>query len=181
MAQQLYRKGGAIIRYAGIGSRQTPDSILSVMSRVAKAMAHNGHILQTGAAKGADQAFTEGALRGQGKVELYLPWDYYERGWINSLAGNVDVICNVDQDYGAKDSVLKYHPAPGRLSRGVFNLHARNFQILRNTDLVICWSKGSGGTEQGLRIARDMGIKIYNLYHKDVLDTFLGRLSVLGI
>ena len=60
------------MRYAGIGSRETPTNVLQVMSDIAVLMAIDGHICCTGAAKGADQAFANGANRVQGAIELSL-------------------------------------------------------------------------------------------------------------
>jgi peptidoglycan/xylan/chitin deacetylase (PgdA/CDA1 family) len=64
----------------------------------------------------------------------------------------------------------KYHPAWTRCSPGAKKLHARNSHQILGKDLqtpcdfVVCWSDGSGGTEQALRIAKDYNVPIYNFY-----------------
>jgi predicted Rossmann fold nucleotide-binding protein DprA/Smf involved in DNA uptake len=57
--------------YAGVGSRQTPENILHLMTRIAMRMAELGWVLRSGGAKGADYAFEKGA---GDKKEIYLPW-----------------------------------------------------------------------------------------------------------
>ena len=47
--------------YTGIGSRQTPKDILNLIEDVAFKLASKGYILRSGAAKGADTAFEDGA------------------------------------------------------------------------------------------------------------------------
>lgn len=64
-------------------------------------------------------------------------------------------------------SVRTYHPAPERLTRGMFALHARNFGIVANAVAVIAAAKDSaqgGGTGQGIRIARGLGIPVIDLW-----------------
>jgi hypothetical protein len=63
--------------YAGIGSRETPPTVLDLMARAASWLAAEGWVLRTGMAAGADQAFYRGA-REHGAFELYLPWSAFE-------------------------------------------------------------------------------------------------------
>ncbi len=155
--------------YAGIGSRKTPPNIIDLMQIIGITFAYKGYTLHTGAAIGADQAFTEGAITGLGDVTLFLPWKSYEKEWINSL-GKVKIkVLNDKEDKEAIQSVYEFHPNPRVLTRPVVFLHARNYLIVKDADLVICYSPGHGGTEQGLRIARSMNKPIYNLYNPEEL------------
>ena len=46
--------------YTGIGSRETPDSILSLFNDIVFQLAGLGYTLRSGGADGADTAFEEG-------------------------------------------------------------------------------------------------------------------------
>ena len=169
------------MRYAGIGARKTPPRILRIMADSARELAKKGYSLSTGAAKGADQAFAEGAIGGYGRVDLYLPWSSYEKQWWRHLNGDVYThILDTVSHKAAIQSVYKYHPAANRLSQGVLKLHARNFLVMENVDFVICWTPNgevTGGTGQALRLAIDRGIRVYNLGNKSVLNAFAARLK----
>ena len=166
--------------YAGIGARNTPSEILEIMKLSAKTLASK-YTCNTGAAKGADQAFAEGALQGGGQVQLFLPWPSYENTWRNSIHGRVDTHVLQYHDKEAFDSVYNFHPAAANLKQTVIKLHARNFCILRGTSFVICWTPNGnivGGTGQALRIAQHLGIKIYNLGNPETLTAFKQRLGI---
>jgi ribA/ribD-fused uncharacterized protein len=60
--------------YAGIGSRETPEDVLEQMKDFAEMAAKNGWMLRSGGAVGADSAFEEGAVRGNGARQIFLPW-----------------------------------------------------------------------------------------------------------
>lgn len=60
--------------YAGIGSRNTPDHIQNIMTRLATKLEQEGWILRSGGAEGADSAFERGVMRPQANAEIYLPW-----------------------------------------------------------------------------------------------------------
>lgn len=156
------------MKYAGIGSRSTPDYAMAMLTRIALRMSELDWTLRSGGADGADSAFELGAM----KREIYLPW--------NGFNGRIDKIgdCNWE---GAKHYVTEFHPNPKALSRGAMLLMQRNtFQILGPqlddpVDLVICWADGSkfdeelnvcdvaGGTGQAVRIAYARGIPILNI------------------
>lgn len=150
--------------YAGIGSRRTPSEKLKEMETLAWFLSKY-YILRSGGADGADSAFANGAKAGGGPMELYLPWPGY-----NDLRGeNVYVLPSGVIGQKAIDLARKFHPAPWRLSPAVLKLHARNALILLGKNLddpvkfVACWGDGQGGTEQGLRMAKEYEIPILNL------------------
>jgi predicted Rossmann fold nucleotide-binding protein DprA/Smf involved in DNA uptake len=60
------------IYYAGIGSRETPDSVLENMKILATYLAKKGLVLRSGAASGAGSAFEEGCDKAKGKKRNIL-------------------------------------------------------------------------------------------------------------
>lgn len=163
------------LKYAGIGSRQTPINILQQMKEYAKRLASIA-ILQTGGALGADSAFEEGAKEVNGEVTLFLPW----RGYNNKQG----LVIKASKQKEMEDFASKYHPAWDRCSPGARKLHARNMLIINEANFVICWTpdgKDTGGTGQALRFAMEEGIPIYNLFNKEdkkKLETYLQSLGV---
>lgn len=151
--------------YAGIGSRETPFSILKEMQDIAWDLSHKGHTLRSGHAPGADQAFEKGA---QGNAEIFLPWASFERQV--PIQGRAVV---VGDRIDLHEFVLRFHPRPSSLSDAGHKLMRRNAcQILgerlnSSVSFVLCWTKdgrASGGTGQALRIAEHYKIPIFNLF-----------------
>ena len=168
------------MHYAGIGSRETPPEIIKVMEDIATLMAVDGHILHTGAALGADQAFGNGANRVMGPMVIALPWATYERFWVDALFRATKIVYNQDRHHSATDSVRRFHPAAEKLKRGAFSLHARNFLIIENCTLIICWTMSgtvSGGTGQAIRIAETLNIPVHNLGCPETLNAYAERLE----
>lgn len=165
--------------YAGIGSRETPSTVLTFMIRCATEWGRKEWTLRSGGAKGADKAFETGAIDAGGPIEIY-----YTDRVRNGYSGDADEDrfatlgqTNVDKYHPplweqAMMIAEEYHPnweACGTYAR---KLHARNsFIILGDclndpVDLVVCWTEGGklkGGTAQGLRIAYDYKIPVANL------------------
>lgn len=166
--------------YAGIGSRKTPGYILSVMTTLGEYFAEKEWILSTGACVGADQAFANGALKNGGTVNLFLPWHSYEKQWVNSLHGNVNVIVfDPDKHGAAVESVYKFHPAAQNLKRSVLALHARNYLILNDIKFAVCYTpdgKITGGTGQAIRIINDRKRNLFNLGDQKALQEILDKL-----
>lgn len=151
--------------YAGIGSRQTPPDICAHMTTFAARLAAAGYALRSGGARGADQAFEAGA---GGAKEIYRPADATE---------------------AAVALAARYHPAWDRCDMPARRLHARNGMIILGADLaspvsvVLCWTadgQASGGTGQGLRIAADHGIPIFNLFRAQDCDAVEEMILALG-
>lgn len=82
---RLRDHGAKTRRFAGIGSRSTPENVLQVMRKVAHRLAELGYTLLSGGSDGADSAFEEGCRQSAcaseadkqgcfGKKEIYLPW-----------------------------------------------------------------------------------------------------------
>ena len=154
--------------YTGIGSRKTPDNVLTVMSDIALYLVEKDYTLRSGGAKGADSAFGQFAC----KKEIYLPWDGFQ-------GHKADGISYIVPEYN-ESIVFKYHPKPSRLTESGFKLMSRNAnQVLgRNTknpilsEFIIAWTADggfSGGTGFALRLAYANNIPILNLYDKNIL------------
>ena len=185
--------------YVGIGARDMPLEQVKGSSKVypirrieslAQTLAEHRWVLRTGLARGADQAFHRGAIRGGGRYELYLPWPQFERHARNRVTESVVM------EQPTLDAFLlaqAIHPNWPRVGLRARPLHARNGhevlgQGLDNpADLVICWIANgsrdgsgidSGGTGQALRIAAAKGIPVLNIARDDdveVIQQLLGK------
>lgn len=143
--------------YAGIGSRETPEDVLRLMTRVARGLDLKRYTLRSGGAQGADMAFDRGVR--SSRKEIFLPYDDTPK-WTNAFTD-------------------LFHPNPKALSDYARRLMNRNaMQILGkdgNTpiEFVVCWTKdgkASGGTGQAIRIAEYFGIPVFNLKNEGELD-----------
>ena len=153
-------------RYAGIGSRNTPENIQAIMTKLATKLESLGWVLRSGGAIGADSAFELGLLNQRNKEIYYASTEM--------------------KDF-ALDSVKQFHPVPHKLNEYQTKLMARNYyQIMGfNNDMpvkfVICWTPdgcishktrniNTGGTGQAISIADSKGIKVLNLARIEDLD-----------
>jgi len=169
--------------YTGIGSRNTPIHILTEMTALATELETHGLILRSGGASGADTAF-EAGVKDPHNAKIFLPWHNFNQ--------NTSALYRITAD--ALDMAKKYHPAWHRCSAAARKFHARNcYQILGNnldtkSQFVLCWTPNGemvGGTSQALRIAKDLGIPIFNMaetgwssrFNLFMTDHLLGELS----
>ena len=145
--------------YAGIGSRQAPEDILSFMTKIAEALDGLGYTLRSGGAIGSDKAFQAGSINS----EIFRPNDATPAAI--ELAG-------------------KFHPAWHNCNNYVRKLHGRNSQIILGRELnikvnfVACWTYGgnkNGGTALGMRIAEHYEIPIYNLFYESVREELTNK------
>ena len=154
----------ATLRYAGIGARATPASVLSDMTVMAGWLARTGWHLSTGGADGADSAFAAGAPAEQ--RTMWLPWRSY-----NGHRGPDCRVLSAAVLEACMEIAARLHPAWDRCSPAVRKLHARNVAILgvtlgRPVDACVCWSERGeavGGTGMAIRIAEAHGIPVLNL------------------
>lgn len=160
--------------YAGIGSRRTPQKILTLMTMTAAWLYQKGWVLRSGGAEGADQAFERGTEAFA--KEIWRPEHYLVHP-------------------EALPSVNKFHPAPQALSPSARRLMARNYlQIFGHPDsprssFVLCWtpdgadgitiptSRETGGTGQAIRIAARHGVPVLNLKHQEIQDRILTKIA----
>jgi len=151
--------------YTGVGSRQTPVEVRSLMTAAAFELVCLGFTLRSGGAEGADLAFERGAKK---KKEIY---------------------CAMDSNAEAEEIAKRIHPAWEACDTLARRLHGRNvFQILgidfkTPSEFLICWTKDGkavGGTRTSLMLATEHGIPIYNLAKVGEvarLDEFLNTLK----
>jgi hypothetical protein len=156
--------------YAGIGSRETPQEILSKMEEIAVLLANKHYTLRSGGADGADSAFEKGCDSVNGNKEIYIPWKNFNKNKSELYLQSPEAFLIAQQ----------FHPAWHTLSDGVRRIMARNtLQVLGQdlkketySEFVVCYTWNgleSGGTGQAMRIAKAYGIQIYNLkLEKDV-------------
>ena len=156
--------------WAGIGSRGTenepmPQSVLADMTELARRMAAAGWHLSSGGADGSDTAFANGTPVDQRTI--WVPWAGY-----NDLSGPDCHPIPRNRLQQSLELAERIHPAWDKCSQGMRKLHARNGLILlgrdldRPVDAVVAYTQGGklqGGTAQGLRIAMEHNIPIFNL------------------
>lgn len=162
--------------YTGIGSRDIPQEIYSLFTKLGSSLAKCGYTLRSGGADGSDKAFEVGCDKYKGLKEIYVPWKGFN--------GSESELYNItDEMYRMAE---KYHPYWNNLKNGAKKLHARNCsQILGNdlktpTGFVICYTKDGklqGGTAQALRIANDYKIKVFNAGLYGDLDNFVNDIK----
>ena len=160
--------------YTGIGSRETPPEILSLMKEIAEQLREKGYILRSGGADGADRAFESKAKK---QKEIYLPW----KGFNNSKSN----LYNLSEE--AFELAEKLHPGWKYLKRGARKLMARNcYQVLGEdletpSEFVVCWTPDgcethtdrkskTGGTGQAISLADLADIPVYNLANEASID-----------
>jgi hypothetical protein len=168
------------IHYTGIGSRETPGEILQAMESFAADAGRGGLVLRSGGAIGADSAFEAGAKRGEGAMQIFLPWPYF--GGSDSPFRR--------PTFEAMQIAGDVHPAWDRLSRAVKLLHGRNaHQVLgpgldEPSDFVACWTpdgalnesscgRSTGGTATAIRVASRNRVPVLNLRDPHCMGIFL--------
>jgi hypothetical protein len=167
--------------YAGIGSRDTPSEILTLMTDIAAELREAGYILRSGHADGADIAFEKGSA---GQNQIWLPWQgfNYDSPQAQGLVHTGHYV--IKDNWVADRIAAAHHPAWNKCSDGAKKLHTRNVYQVTGPGLgityhdmmsrfVVCWTrdgKDSGGTGQAIRIAATYKIPVFNLQHADGFD-----------
>lgn len=140
-----------MVYYTGVGSRETPPEVISVMEDAAFRLARLGFTLRSGKAGGADEAFQVGMQKyyeslDNGKqeeyrtrlAEIYIPWDGFASDndklwdlWDFPLS-YLDYL--MPEQKAERDRLVEeIHPNFEALKkkRGAFALHSRNIhQVL---------------------------------------------------
>ena len=146
--------------YTGIGSRETPQDVQTLMTSIASALEVKGYILRSGGANGADLAFENGVTNGN--KEIYLPWKGFNGS--DSTKHHVGDLAML--------TASKIHPNWGKCSNGAKKLHARNiYQVIgskmdKPSHFIICWTKDAqivGGTATAIKYALQQDIQVFNL------------------
>ncbi len=155
----------------GVGSRETPEDMLTLLRNLGEGFARASYTLRSGGADGADLAFEQGARRVAGaKLEIYLPW----KGFNDHSSTLYEI------DAAAFAMAETVHPKWSILSPKMRKFHARNcYQVLGRTldkpsSLLIAWtsdgcesqrfrSKATGGTATAIVLAERHGVPLFNL------------------
>lgn len=150
-------------RIAVIGTRRPTEETAGLCRKISAAFRDAGWELVTGNAQGIDSIArnTWNETRPE-RVTLVLPWAGYNRDKIHPA--NKVLVLDSHPDWLA--SVKLYHPAYERLSETETKLHARNYGIIFCSDVVVAFPKDgkeSGGTGQGIRVARALGKRLFVL------------------
>lgn len=162
------------MRVAIIGTRRPKKETRYLITRISSVILSLGGGVDTGAADGTDEAAMEGYDQNKsGKLTVYIPWKSYNSNKIPDGASIVVYNKNIHSLW--TESVAKLHPKPKALSRGAVALHARNYGIIADppVNIVIALPKSLsdlGGTGQGMRIAANLGISVYNLLNQEHMD-----------
>jgi len=169
--------------FSGIGSRETPQTIIKVMEQVGEFLAKRGWVLRSGGADGADSAFERGCDAGQGKKEIYLPWKGFNKNASELFLKSFSLRGTKEKAF---DLASQYHPVWDQLNYGAKCLMARNIYQVLGQDLntpvsmVICFNLGGfthGGTSQALRVAKDKGIPIFRLSEEKELSDIKAHMT----
>lgn len=175
------------IKYAGIGSRKTPDYVLKWMRGFGCVAARLGFLLRSGGANGADITFEIGCDTFGGLKEIFLPWPEFNGSTSLLHTPSTDAFELAEQIYGDRWNLL---------SHGSKKMMARNcHQILGpdlddRVDFVVCWtpdgattaeerSKATGGTGQAIALASSLGIPIFNVKNEGVTGELMDYIANL--
>lgn len=145
-----------------IGTR-APDVQQAVLARATASLLSSTYkvMISTGGALGIDREAMESCELGY--LLVYLPWAGYNINVVPSYARTI--VYNPKIHHKWTESVGLYHPAPERLSKASISLMARNYGIVEHANLVVAFpnEKGEGGTGQGIRIAKALGIPVIQI------------------
>ena len=182
------------IYYSMIGSRETPQEILNLMTKFATKACAFDYCGRSGGADGADSCLEQGVQSylvlnelpdsyAARYMEIYLPWkDFNKR---DSKGAGYYTLPSLDKKNTAEIIASDIHPAWDRCSQGAKKLHTRNvFQCLGQdlstpSRFIICWAKPKyqdrhteecqGGTGTAVKLGINHGVEIINLYWEDQL------------
>ncbi len=161
----------------GIGSQETPLSVLQAMASLGTRLARDGWTLRSGGARGADVAFETGHRRiAADRLEVYLPWKSFNK--------NESPLYTVGPE--ALQVAAQHHPAWDACSGMAQKLHGRNaYQVLgpaldTPSAFLVCWtrdgatnrqerSRDTGGTGTAIEIADAHGVPVFNLARASAL------------
>jgi hypothetical protein len=160
-------------RIACIGSRKTPIHILGWMKNTGAEIVNRGHIVVSGNAPGADQAWAAGGnFFDPAKVELCLPWAAFEHGVIHP--DNV-VYAFPDEPIAKREHYYKLaqdnHTRWYYCTEPAKKLLARNAMIVSRVDFVLGYLCETGGTRHAFRIAKALGLPTFDVAREEVRHT----------
>jgi hypothetical protein len=159
--------------YSGIGSRKCPLDILLLMHDIGIYLAQKGYTLRSGGCEGADLAFENACDEVKGKKEIYLAENCTEQ---SMRLAEILHPCWHKVNTPFKRKLLGRNP---------LIILGQNLDIPSNS--VIYWAeenrktgKVEGGTRTGVELARENGIRTFNLYFEDVRKKFMDKIYYGG-
>lgn len=174
--------------YTGIGSRETPPTILWFMEEISFRLCKKGYHLRTGGATGADSAFIKGVEidNNNPKMTIYIPRSPFNGHYSIDPAVTVIGECPI-----AEEEAQKVHPAWGNCNYFTRLLHTRNVYQVLGDDLqtpsrcVICYAEPiantkrfEGGINTALQIAMNHNIPIFNFYFEEDIEWIKRKLRI---
>lgn len=156
--------------YVGTGNRDTPDTILQQMDRLAKELSQFGHVLRSGALDGPDLAFEAGST----ETEIHLPWkDFNQRKGLSYFNSNE-----------VKTIAKMFQPTFDGLKPAIQAFLCKNVRCIMGKDLkspvrfIVLWSvdgaehsrdcvPATGSMTHLIKIASAMKIPVFNLGKQD--------------
>ncbi|MGV3722856.1 MAG: hypothetical protein ACO1SX_18295 [Actinomycetota bacterium] len=169
--------------YAFIGTKQPkslPRTWCQLFTAAAEDAARNGITVHTGATPGAEQLAAERTLQAGGAVRLYLPWPGFEAVWVKGLSGaypgRVSTV-SFDPEVHSEwtEAIYAWHPNGEHLARASLAIYARNYGLVREATTVVALpylrvkngAADKGQSEQGLEVARSLGLPVYDLSEEE--------------
>lgn len=176
-----------IPRYAGIGSRETPDYEYKLQRSLSNILTELGYGLSSGGCpKGGDIASFQGAYQhktfDKSNHRIYLSWNGMSELYHDPAIGIYDAqrFANYEE---ASAIGLATRGSWNGLGRGGIAHHTRNVYQILGDDLctpvkfVLCWAipvgkagQVKGGTGTAVKLALSRGIPVWNLYHAEYRD-----------
>lgn len=160
--------------YAGIGNREIPLSAFQELNKLARNFDKQGFLLRSGGAMGSDTAFQNGS-------EHHIIYKTDETIIHNGTDITIEQsICNNKE---LRRIAKEHYPFWDNSPPGTRDLMTRNVAILLgpNVDskarMVVCYCRDedSGGTAMGIRVAKEYGIPVYNLFNENIRQIFLTK------
>lgn len=179
--------------YAGIGSRDTPEEVLSIQFRLGRALCDAGWHGMSGECHGSDMMYHEGARQSPRYKEVgftaIIPWEGFEGCQYNPEDGIID-LRHTKVSKRAMWLGIGARGTDAGLKKGGILLHTRNALQILGLDLkhpvrfVSCWAKPlgkqghvQGGTGTAVALAIHMGIPVINLYTEEGLKRAMAFLD----
>lgn len=172
--------------YTGVGSRETPEHILPIMTELAYQLERKGWILRSGGAWGADEAFQRGV---KNYSNIFLPYKHFRKA-----EGITGTYLDDRQLVAEAMYIMSKHKGHPQWDNWLNNasqlsnvkLHTRNvFQVLGSdlktpSKFLVCYTRdgactydetsyASGGTGTAIRLASIFGVEVFNLKREDHL------------
>lgn len=157
------------VRYTGVGSRETPQDVMHIMTEVAEGLSEQDWILRSGNAEGADRAFEIGSpVR---LTESYLPWEKAQVP--HGIVAITDEHTRLFRSVYRTPSGGPWTPS---MKRAATLLMTRNGNqvfgpdFVDPSDVLICWTPHGdpvGGTRQAIALAELIDIPVINLGRKE--------------